>query len=228
MSTPRAIAAPGRLESVRAVLAGHADGAIAGSGTLAVLGAACYGFAMGSFSVTEPARAWFMVLAAIKTPMLLAITTLVCLPGYAALVLAAGRRSDLRGAVARLVIAQASGAIVLASLAPVVLVLYTGIESNERAILANAAAFAIAAGAAQLTAWRLFRPLVRTSRRHVVLLAFWFAAYAFVGVQLGWTLRPFVGTPGTPVQFLRDEAFTNAYVAMSRIVRSAASPGELY
>jgi len=218
----------GVLGGARGVLVGHADDAVARAALLAVAGAALYGAAMGTFSVTEPARAWFVVFAAVKTPMLLAITTLVCLPGYAALMVAAGLRRDLRGAVARLVASQASGAVVLASLAPVVLVLYTGVGSHARAILVNAGAFALAAAAGQVVAWRLFRPLVRRSRRHMALLAFWFIAYAFVGVQLGWTLRPFVGTPGTKVQFFREEAFTNAYVAVARIARDAATPRELY
>ncbi|MEZ6317962.1 MAG: hypothetical protein R3B49_04295 [Phycisphaerales bacterium] len=218
----------GVLEGARAVLNGHAEGPVARPVALAAIGAAIYGAAMGSFSVTEPARAWFVAFGAAKTPMLLAITTLVCLPAYAAMVLASGLRRDLRDAITRLVTAQASAAIALASLAPVLLVLYTGVRSHAWAILVNAGAFAVSAGVGQLIAWRLFRPLVRRSRRHALLLAFWVVTYAFVGVQLGWTLRPFVGTPGTPVQFFREGAFTNAYVAVAKIVRDAAAPRESY
>ncbi len=39
-----------------------------------------------------------------------------------------------------------------------------------------------------------------------VLFAFWIAAFAFVGCQLSWILRPFVGSPFYPVVFLRPDA----------------------
>lgn len=33
----------------------------------------------------------------------------------------------------------------------------------------------------------------------------WLAGNLFLGAQLAWDLRPFIGTPGLPVQFLRDD-----------------------
>ena len=39
-----------------------------------------------------------------------------------------------------------------------------------------------------------------------VLAAIWLAAYAFVGCQLSWILRPFVGSPFYEVAFLRPDA----------------------
>ena len=35
----------------------------------------------------------------------------------------------------------------------------------------------------------------------------WLLAFAFVGTQLSWILRPFVGSPFYPVEFLRPDAF---------------------
>ena len=46
----------------------------------------------------------------------------------------------------------------------------------------------------------------------------WLIAYTFVGIQMGWMLRPFVGTPGIPVTFFRQEPFTNAYVVIAKLV----------
>jgi hypothetical protein len=42
--------------------------------------------------------------------------------------------------------------------------------------------------------------------------------YIFVGIQMGWVLRPFIGDPMEPVQFFRDEAWDNAYVIVARMV----------
>jgi hypothetical protein len=44
----------------------------------------------------------------------------------------------------------------------------------------------------------------RVSRR--IMLA-WLAANLFLGAQISWLLRPFVGSPGLPVEFLRSTAF---------------------
>jgi hypothetical protein len=35
----------------------------------------------------------------------------------------------------------------------------------------------------------------------------WLAGNLFLGSQLSWILRPFIGSPGLPVQFLRENAF---------------------
>jgi len=49
------------------------------------------------------------------------------------------------------------------------------------------------------------------------------ALYALVGTQAGWMLRPFVGTPGKEVTFLREGPFTNAFVAVWELVKIAKS-----
>lgn len=47
-----------------------------------------------------------------------------------------------------------------------------------------------------------------------VLLA-WLTGNLFLGSQLSWILRPFIGSPGLPVQFLRPDAFKgNFYETM--------------
>jgi hypothetical protein len=35
----------------------------------------------------------------------------------------------------------------------------------------------------------------------------WLAANLFLGAQISWLLRPFVGAPELPVEFLRSNAF---------------------
>ncbi|MBE9112996.1 hypothetical protein IQ273_26780 [Nodosilinea sp. LEGE 07298] len=36
------------------------------------------------------------------------------------------------------------------------------------------------------------------------LLLFWLVLYGLVGSQLGWTLRPFFGSPGQPFELFRE------------------------
>ena len=106
----------------------------------------------------------------------------------------------------------------LASLGPVTRFVYTSGISHNGAILFNAGMFTLATAMAQVVLWRRYRDLIRKNRRHLLMLWGWLIGYAFVGVQMGWMLRPFVGTPGTPVTFFREEPFSNAYVVIVRLV----------
>ena len=55
---------------------------------------------------------------------------------------------------------------------------------------------------------RLFQLLAHLGGRAVALrvLFAWFAGNFFLGSQLSWILRPFIGSPELPVQFFRDDA----------------------
>jgi hypothetical protein len=50
------------------------------------------------------------------------------------------------------------------------------------------------------------------------MLVLWFVLYAFIGIQLGWMLRPFVGDPTRPTTFLRPDSLTNAYEGIIRLL----------
>jgi len=110
---------------------------------------------------------------------------------------------------------------VLAALAPITIVAYTAIPSHGPAILYNAGVFGCAALLGHRATRQRFQPLIAAEPRYRVLLRLWCALYCFVGVQMGWTLRPFVGSPGTAGAFFREDSFTNAYIAVLRIAASA-------
>ncbi|HYD01461.1 MAG TPA: hypothetical protein VEB22_09565 [Phycisphaerales bacterium] len=82
--------------------------------------------------------------------------------------------------------------------------------------------FAVATLMGQVVMLRRWRPLIERSRdtalRHRLLLLYWLGAYVFVGIQTGWMLRPFVGSPGIEPSFLRAEPFSNAYVVVSELI----------
>ena len=48
----------------------------------------------------------------------------------------------------------------------------------------------------------------------------WLVLYVFVGIQMAWVLRPFVGNPGSPVAVFGEGAWGNAYVVVGRLVWS--------
>jgi hypothetical protein len=73
--------------------------------------------------------------------------------------------------------------------------------------LAHVAAIAFAGIAANLRLLQLLKQLSGNGTVARRVLFAWLAGNLFLGSQLSWILRPFIGSPGLPVEFLRDTAF---------------------
>ena len=177
-----------------------------------------YGLAMGSFALESPDRLWMMVFAAIKAPLLLLATTTLCLPPFFVLNNLLGLRGDFREALQAILAGQAGVSVALASCAAFPVLWYLSVDSYRAALLFNTAIFTAAACAGHLAMQRYYRLLIRRDPLHRVALRAWLGLYAFVGIQMGWTLRPFIGSPDMPVGFFRPEPFSNAYVVVWRLI----------
>ena len=185
---------------------------------LATFATAIYGVVMGSFAAVYGGSAWGVVFSAIKAPMLLGVTFVLTLPSFVVINLLLGLRDDLGEVLHALASAQVAVAVGLVSLSPVTLFWYVSVPSYEPAILFNAAMFALASVGGQRPLRKRYAVLVRRNALHGRLLGLWLGVYAFVGIQMGWVLRPFVGDPTKPAEFLRPEKWDNAYVIVARIV----------
>ncbi len=177
-----------------------------------------YGAVMGSFELNTAERAWLMLFSGVKVPLLLFATSVICLPGFFVLNTVAGLRDDFREAIQAILAGQAGLSIALAALAPITRFWYFSSSSYRAALLFNAAMFTLATLAAQLVMLRYYRELIRRSRKHLFMLAAWVILYAFVGIQMGWLLRPFIGDPRLRPAFFREEPFSNAYVVIFDLV----------
>ncbi len=181
-----------------------------------------YGGAMGAYGLVRPERLLQVCFSAMKAPLLLLVTTGLCLPGFFVVSTVVGVRDDFGPSVRAILRGQAAMSLILASLAPVIGFVYVSGVGYANALLLNGLLFAIGAGAAQMVMRLDYAALVRKRRRHRALFWAWLVMYSFVGVQMGWTLRPFIGAPERSPTFLRDGAWTNAYVELAAIARRAA------
>jgi len=50
------------------------------------------------------------------------------------------------------------------------------------------------------------------------MLRAWLVIYVFVGIQMGWVFRPFIGDPSAPVQFFRKGSWSNAYEVVFQMI----------
>lgn len=189
-------------------------------GLLVVVLGMTYGAAMGFYSLGH-GREMQILFSSVKVPILLLGTFALSLPSFFVLNTLLGTRDDFREALRAHIQAQASLTLVLVSLAPLTLFWYASSDQYQQAILFNALMFGIASLAGQVVLKRLYQPLIARNPRHLVLLRAWLVLYAFVGIQLGWVLRPFIGQPGSAVRFFREGAWGNAYIELWRIIERA-------
>ena len=176
-----------------------------------------YGMVMGCFSGLAPGRLHQLVFSGLKVPLLLLVTFALCLPSFFVVNTIAGLRADFGEALQAVVATQACVAVVLASLAPLTALFYLSCADYSLAVAFNGVVFAAASISAQGVVRRYYAPLIRRDPRHRFMLYAWLAFYIFVGIQMAWVLRPFIGDPNSPVRFLRPEAWGNAYVVVARL-----------
>jgi hypothetical protein len=179
-----------------------------------------YGAAMGTFRGLTFQDQWLRQIAysAAKVPLLLFGSFAISLPSFFVLSTLVGLRKDLGESLRAIVAAQAGLAVALASLSPLTLLWYASSANYSHALLVNGVMFAVASAAAQYLLRQYYRPLVARNPRHRTMLACWGFTYVLVAIQLAWLLRPFIGAPGRQVQFLRPEAWDNAYVFVCRLI----------
>jgi hypothetical protein len=180
-----------------------------------------YGATMGSFGGVADGRWLQMLYSALKVPMLLLVTFALSLPSFFVINSVLGLRDDFGRVLRALLATQAGLTIVLASLAPLTAFWYANFSDYSAALTFNAAMFGIASFSGQYMLRRAYEPLIATNPRHRTMLRLWLVIYAFVGIQMAWVLRPFVGQPHHPVSFFREGAWGNAYVEVIHIVARA-------
>ena len=120
----------------------------------------------------------------------------------------------------------ASAALVLGALSPVALFIIANAPplASGKAVAGHSVTLlmhvALIAYAGVLGNHRLFRLLARMSGNRATamrVMICWLAGNLLLGTQLAWVLRPFIGSPQIPVQFLRDDPLRgNFYEAVWR------------
>lgn len=185
-----------------------------------------YGFAMGSFAGIEGSRSWSqqwqqMLYSGIKVPILIAMTLIISLPSFFVINTLFGLRDEFRESLRAIVSAQAGLAIILASMLPLTILVYLSLSTEPagyaRCVIFNTFIFGLASVSAQVLLRKYYRPLIDRNPKQKIMVRFWIFIYAFVGIQAAYVLRPFIGSPNTPISFFRDEPFENAYVVVFRL-----------
>ena len=177
-----------------------------------IAGAGLYGAAMGWWR--DPQQALYV---AIKFPLIILLTTLgnALINGMLAPLL--GLNIPFRQSFSAIVMSFTIAAAILGAFSPLIaFMVWNAPDLASKSLsgpaynlilLTHVSVIALAGFTGNA---RLFQLLARLGGGRAVafrVLCAWLAGNLFLGSQLSWILRPFIGSPSLPVEFLRKAAF---------------------
>jgi len=186
---------------------------------------ALYGGVMGSTH-----SLWQALSSAIKLPVLFLATLIVCSPTLYFFNVLYGSNQSLTQNIVLIMTAITVTAVLLLSFAPIVLFFLLTTSHYQFFKLLNVAVFTISGGMGVRFLSQGIRVVSSTtpagepdrgrrSRRWVVRL--WVIVYGFVGSQMAWTLRPFIGAPSMKFELFRQlggNFYANVLVSMAEVL----------
>jgi hypothetical protein len=197
---------------------------------LVLAGAGCYGATIGLWRA--PGQALF---TAIKFPLIILFTTIGNALLNAMLAPLLGLNIPFRQSFLAIVTSFALASVILGAFSPLTAFVVwnappmvagarSGVTYSAIQIV-HVAVIAFAGIAANLRLHQLLQRLAGSRRVATRVLLAWLGGNLFLGSQLSWILRPFIGSPDLPVQFLRETAFHgNFYESVFSALRNLFSP----
>jgi hypothetical protein len=179
---------------------------------------AIYGAILGASST------WMQCLvSAVKLPALYLLTLIICFPTLYFFNVMFGSKRTFEQYLTLLMTAMAMISVLLFGFAPVSLFFLISSTNYSFFLLLNVAIMAVTGflGVSFIYQGMHFLSEQDAEGKDIRLniLRFWLGLYAFVGSQLGWTLRPFFGSPGMPFQLFRARE-SNFYLSLWESIRS--------
>jgi hypothetical protein len=159
---------------------------------------ALYGAVMGSSHSLSQALS-----SAIKLPALFLATLFVCVPSLYFFSLLFGSNQSLSQNLSVILTAICVTSVLLLSCAPIILFFLLTTSQYQFFKLLNVTIFAISGLLGVAFLYQGMKTVSGTNLRKGVLF-FWMLVYAFVGSQMAWTFRPFIGAPHLPFELFRQ------------------------
>lgn len=188
--------------------AGRPQGLVFATVTIVTCGGV-YGAALGAWNGGRLAA-----YAVVKLPMVLLVTAGVTLLFNVAAAVALGARLRVRDVAAITLSAMAVASLLLASLAPVILLFDLSLApagagsrtTHNLLYVVHTVTVGTSGLAGTAVLWRSLRRSSGSWRRAVRILCVWLLSLAVVGGEVAWAMRPFVGSVYLEVVFLREDA----------------------
>ena len=179
-----------------------------------------YGAVMGSTHSLLQALS-----SAVKLPVLFLATLVICSPTLYFFNVLFGSNQSLTQNFALILTAITVTAVLLLSFAPIVLFFLLTTNHYQFFKLLNVAVFATTGSIGVIFLSQGTRIVSAGGKegskaRHNV-VRFWIVVYAFVGSQMAWTLRPFIGAPSMKFELFRQlggNFYANIFASIGEIL----------
>ncbi|MEA5551153.1 actin-binding WH2 domain-containing protein [Anabaena cylindrica UHCC 0172] len=164
---------------------------------------AMYGGIIGAY------HSWMQALSsAVKLPALYLITLLICLPTLFFANIIFGSKRTFGQYFALVLTAVSVISVLLFSFAPITLFFLMTTNNYQFLILLNVIIFSLTGFIGISFLYNATNLVLEqedeNSQTRKKIIQAWLFLYAFVGSQLGWTLRPFFGAPDSAFQLFRE------------------------
>lgn len=180
---------------------------------------AIYGAVLGSTH-----SLWQALSSAAKLPVLFLATLIICAPTLYFFNVLYGSNQSLTQNIALILTAITVTSVLLLSFAPIVLFFLLTTNHYQFFKLLNVGVMAISGSIGVLFLSQGMRIVSAAgkegagARRNVVRL--WILIYAFVGSQMAWTLRPFIGAPSMKFELFRQlggNFYANIFASLGEV-----------
>lgn len=176
-----------------------------------------YGATMGASSFEHGfERGMLQTLSsALKVPALYLLTVSICFPALFIILVLMGSRLGFLQTLSLILLALTLNSILLAAFAPIVLFFIITDSSYDFVKLLHVLVMGFSGCWAMAALWHGLREMCEKSnlypKQAIRILQVWILVFGFVGTQMAWSLRPFVGNPDEPFQIFRPETRGNIY-----------------
>lgn len=181
-----------------------------------IVGTGAFGAALGSWRAPEQA-----LFTAIKLPLILLLTALGNGLLNAMLAPLLGLNISARQSLLAVLLSFTIAAAILGAFSPLLYFLVwntpplsaggSANSAHSMILVSETLMIAFAGIAANMRLVQLLRNLSGSQAIARKVLFAWLAGNLFLGSQLAWILRPFVGSPDLPLEFLRPNAFDGTF-----------------
>ncbi|MGI9543545.1 MAG: hypothetical protein ACR2MX_09815 [Cyclobacteriaceae bacterium] len=169
-----------------------------------------YGLIMGSYNSWQQS-----LLTGVKLWLLLMTTLIICLPSFYIVQLVLGSKITLKQLVLILLSGFVMTTTIMLAFAPIVLYFQLSGDNYQFLQLLHVFVFIFSGFFGMRVVLEALKSAFENNQIYpkigLTVFRIWVVIFAFVGIQLSWNLRPFVGSKNMPFELFRTETKGNFY-----------------
>jgi len=183
---------------------------------LLLLFSSIYGFVMGSYNSLSQA-----ISSSIKMPILFSASIMICFPAFFIIQLILGSKLNLRQILTIVLAGFVFSATIMVAFSPIILFFTQTSDNYSFLKLLHVGVIGFSGFFGMQTMTHALQDACENKKVYpkigISVFSVWVLVLAFVGMQLAWNLRPFLGNRDQPFEIIRAKQ-GNFYIAIMQSV----------